>query len=590
MKCLFFNTYYPEFLGTIYSNNLRLSSQTYSEQLEFLYGSFFGDSNFYSKGLSKGNWEAVDIVVNNEVMQKQWALENSFSYSHPLQIAIAQIAKYKPDVVYIQDLNYAVPEIIDAIRPYTSLIVGQIAYPLNEGMYIKGLDIIFSSFPHYVKNFRNLGITSYYLPLAFEPKILQHIDTSKKIYPASFVGSLSVAHSERLNFFDSLTKEINVDFWGPSYKKLEKYPNIVNNYKGEAWGIGMFQQLAYSLITFNKHIDVAENYANNMRLFEATGSGSLLITDYKDNLSDLFEIGKEVVAYRNTDEAISLAKYYLNNPTEALEIALAGQKRTLKDHTYNQRMYDLSEILTRHLKYKSIGRPIVDFNKISYGYSELGSIEQDLVDGWKNESIPLKQRELVQNELLDMYNGKVNKNYSTLADLTTPLIDKDCKVLEIGCSSGYYSEVLDYLLNKKIRYTGVDYSEAMINMASQFYPLKEFYVRDGKNLGFDDHSFDIVISGGVLLHCPNYEEHIKESVRVAKKYIILHRTPLVKVRNTLIVKKMAYGVETVELRFNEKEILTLMNKFGCELIQEISLQNDEVNDLYEKSFLFEIVN
>ncbi len=69
-----------------------------------------------------------------------------------------------------------------------------------------------------------------------------------------------------------------------------------------------------SFITINRHIDVAENYANNMRLFEATGCGALLITDYKDNLNELFEIGEEIVAYRSPEEAAALIKYYLSNP------------------------------------------------------------------------------------------------------------------------------------------------------------------------------------------------------------------------------------------------------------------------------------
>ena len=52
----------------------------------------------------------------------------------------------------------------------------------------------------------------------------------------------------------------------------------------EVWGLDMYRALARSKITINRHINVAENNANNMRLFEATGTGSLLITDRKDNL------------------------------------------------------------------------------------------------------------------------------------------------------------------------------------------------------------------------------------------------------------------------------------------------------------------
>jgi spore maturation protein CgeB len=95
---------------------------------------------------------------------------------------------------------------------------------------------------------------------------------------------------------------------------------------------------------------VAENYANNMRLYEATGVGSLLITDRKDNLGNLFEVGKEVVAYSTQEEASELIRHYLAHPDEAEAIAKAGQARTLRDHTYKRRMDELVPILQHYLE------------------------------------------------------------------------------------------------------------------------------------------------------------------------------------------------------------------------------------------------
>lgn len=112
----------------------------------------------------------------------------------------------------------------------------------------------------------------------------------------------------------------------------------------------MYRTLARSRITLNRHIDVAENYANNMRLYEATGVGTLLLTDRKDNLGELFEIGKEVLAYSSKEEAAEMIHYYLAHPDEAQEIARAGQKRTLSEHTYRHRMEELVPILQRYLK------------------------------------------------------------------------------------------------------------------------------------------------------------------------------------------------------------------------------------------------
>ena len=79
-----------------------------------------------------------------------------------------------------------------------------------------------------------------------------------------------------------------------------------------------------------------------MRLYEATGCGSLLITDAKDNLHELFEIGTEVLAYSSPEEAVELAAHYAKHPEEARRIAGAGQARTLAEHSYEKRMTKLS--------------------------------------------------------------------------------------------------------------------------------------------------------------------------------------------------------------------------------------------------------
>jgi spore maturation protein CgeB len=51
----------------------------------------------------------------------------------------------------------------------------------------------------------------------------------------------------------------------------------------------MYQALRRSLITLGRE-------AGNARLFEATGVGTFLLTDFKDNLQTSFEPSREVVA------------------------------------------------------------------------------------------------------------------------------------------------------------------------------------------------------------------------------------------------------------------------------------------------------
>ena len=111
----------------------------------------------------------------------------------------------------------------------------------------------------------------------------------------------------------------------------------------------MLRVLHQSRITLNHHIDVAGDYAGNIRLFEATGMGSLLVTDWKKNLHEMFEPDREIVAYRTPEECVEKVEYYLTHDDEREAIARAGQQRTLRDHTFRQRMQELEGIVLKYL-------------------------------------------------------------------------------------------------------------------------------------------------------------------------------------------------------------------------------------------------
>ena len=110
---------------------------------------------------------------------------------------------------------------------------------------------------------------------------------------------------------------------------------IKQKHKGVKWGLDMYEILGRTKISFNRHINISENNANNMRLFEATGMGSLLLTDKKDNLNKMYTIDKEIITYSSKEEAIEKVNYLINHQDELSLIAKAGQARTLKEHTYD---------------------------------------------------------------------------------------------------------------------------------------------------------------------------------------------------------------------------------------------------------------
>ena len=82
-----------------------------------------------------------------------------------------------------------------------------------------------------------------------------------------------------------------------------------------------------------------------MRTFEALATGSFLLTEWVPTLEELFENKKHLVWYKTMDEAVELAKYYLENEIEREMIATAGMQEVLANHTYEKRFEKILSII-----------------------------------------------------------------------------------------------------------------------------------------------------------------------------------------------------------------------------------------------------
>jgi spore maturation protein CgeB len=92
-----------------------------------------------------------------------------------------------------------------------------------------------------------------------------------------------------------------------------------------------------------------------MRMFEATGVGSCLLTEHMDRMAELFEPDKEVVTYKSAEECVEKALYLLDNRAERAAIARAGQDKTLRDHNFTVRAHELDEFIQKWLKKSQVG-------------------------------------------------------------------------------------------------------------------------------------------------------------------------------------------------------------------------------------------
>ncbi len=79
------------------------------------------------------------------------------------------------------------------------------------------------------------------------------------------------------------------------------------------------------------------------RNFEIPYFNGFQLTDYVPSIENYFDIGKEIVCYKDIDEAELLIKYYLDNDEERESIKKHSHKKALNQHGYINRLKDILE-------------------------------------------------------------------------------------------------------------------------------------------------------------------------------------------------------------------------------------------------------
>jgi ubiquinone/menaquinone biosynthesis C-methylase UbiE len=91
------------------------------------------------------------------------------------------------------------------------------------------------------------------------------------------------------------------------------------------------------------------------------------------------------------------------------------------------------------------------------------------------------------------------------------------KLIEVGCGMG--TDLLQFARGGA-KVTGVDLTPRSVEISRQHfrvYDMKaDFSLADAENLPFDDETFDVFYSNGVLHHTPNTDATIREAHRVLK--------------------------------------------------------------------------
>jgi spore maturation protein CgeB len=405
MKFLKITTLYPTYIQYFFSKHPDLYRAPYHTQKSSLDYDAHGWIDSWSHALTPLGYDVMDIQANVKPLQTAWAREQHISYrkrSWMRDIASAQIYDFKPEIIFIQtEALLSAQWLLRVLKNITSvkLLIAWIGSPINNIENFSKCDFVLTCIPEKIEKFKKAGIECYHFNHAFDPRILErlgrHPDPEIDI---SFIGQIvrsSRFHLGRDSLLRELITGLDITIYSPSsdvssvtwiryyiqnilhpvarlfqLDKIDKSilskifsPDIIRiiterpispitadltpYLRLPVYGLDMYETLVNSKITLNTHIDVSPRSASNMRLFESTGVGTCLLTDWKDNLPDLFDPDKEVVTYKSAEECKEKAKWLLDHPQERRAIAAAGQQRTLADHTFTQRAQQLDELIRK---------------------------------------------------------------------------------------------------------------------------------------------------------------------------------------------------------------------------------------------------
>lgn len=176
------------------------------------------------------------------------------------------------------------------------------------------------------------GARPIYMPEGFDEYSYKPLPMKKDI-PVSFVGG---AYGFRPQVARYLKKYgIPLHTFGLGWRHGGWVENVAEIFNRSCINLGM-GGIGYSEILTNV----------KGRDFEIPGTGGgVYLTSYNPDLAQHFDLGREILCYRNRDEMVELIRYYLRHKEEATAIAGRGRARCLKDHRWLHRYEKIGRLI-----------------------------------------------------------------------------------------------------------------------------------------------------------------------------------------------------------------------------------------------------
>jgi spore maturation protein CgeB len=273
-----------------------------------------------------------------------------------VQSGVVEAAEeHRPDLVVNLD-HRVVPDTVRALRRTTGSPVvfwfpdhaGNLG---REDHVLAGYDGLFFKDSRVAERYRrNLGLPAHFLPEACNPRWHTAVGELGEPQDEPEVLVAGNVYATRFALLRELRRRgVRVRIFGPPWARwLPEDADLESAWeRRQIHREEKARQFRAAPVVLNSMM-TQEGDGLNCRLFEATGCGAIVLTEHRDRLPELYEVGTEVRAYRSVDELVEQARELSAMPAaERAAMSGAALARAHGEHTYAHRFATITAAVGR---------------------------------------------------------------------------------------------------------------------------------------------------------------------------------------------------------------------------------------------------
>ena len=161
------------------------------------------------------------------------------------------------------------------------------------------------------------------------------------LYLGLLLLSRKLAEMDRITVLNTLAEHFTVDL----YTKSDcSFLRNVQVHQGVDYNTDMSKIFFLSKINLNITLPSIET-GLPQRILDIMGSGGFVLTNYQEEIDELFTVGKDIEVFHNLDELIEKINYYLTHEQERLKIAMNGYLRVREHFSYTHQLKKILRIV-----------------------------------------------------------------------------------------------------------------------------------------------------------------------------------------------------------------------------------------------------